>query len=234
VGYDALCSVTSNVSNTAVGDSVLVAEYHNDRVQQVQIIEDEGSFFVRFVGDRVLNKPQCVDCNNHFIVVSAYYHRISVFLWATGDLISQFGSEGSGPGQLDYFYGVTLLKGREPGLVVADMCNHRLCVFKVNGEFVAALGSEEQGLRYPRDVLECKDGFIAANCRRNNLILLSRDGGMVEVYGKRGDGDGNFQWPSALAALPDGGLVVRDVVRFRVLHDVTFRMAWIAACVWVC
>jgi hypothetical protein len=197
------------------GDSVLVAEAVNNRVQQVRIVD--GSW-VRFVGEGVLDKPQCVDCNADVIAVSEWgCHRISVLSWADGSVRAQFGSLGSGPGQLYYPRGVRLLADGS-GVVVADSENHRLCVFRLSGEFVAAVGSREQGLSGPFDVLECaSDGsFIVANYGSPNLIKLSRDGSELEVYGKGGDGE--FTDPTALAALPDGGLVVRerDGARFQV------------------
>ncbi len=199
------------------GDSVLVAEYYNERVQQVRIVD--GSW-VRFVGEGVLMEPQYVDCNADVIVVSeSPCHRISVLSWADGSVRAQFGSVGSGPGQLSYPCGVRLLADGS-GVVVADKNNHRLCVFALSGEFVAAVGSSEQGLNYPIDVLECApDGsFIVANFNGHNLVKLSRDGAKVGVYGKEGGGNGEFNGPTALAALPDGGMVVQEYggARFQV------------------
>jgi sugar lactone lactonase YvrE len=78
------------------GDSVLVAEYWNKRVQQVRIVD--GSW-VRFVGEGLLGEPEYVDCNADVIVVSEEgLHRISVLSWADGSVRAQFGSDGSGPG----------------------------------------------------------------------------------------------------------------------------------------
>ncbi len=215
------------------GDSVLVAEYSNKRVQEVNIMD--GSW-VRFVGEGVLERPQYVDCNNKVIVVSEGCHRMSVLAWHKGDLISQFGSRGSGPGQLDFPRGVRLLVGCPTGassLIVADLGNHRLCVFGLNGEFVRAMGSKEQGLSYPYDVLESIDGFIVANYEANNLVKVSSGGEVVGVYGKHGSWDGEFDCPSALAALPDGGLVVREFWcrRFQVFRGLGLRVEWITACV---
>jgi hypothetical protein len=189
------------------GDSVLVAEYHNNRVQQVRIVD--GSW-VRFVGAGVLKWPQYVDCNADVIVVSEGIHRISVLSWADGSGMARFGSYGSGPGRLDEPHGVRLLADGS-GLVVADGLNYRLCVFRLSGEFVAAVGSREQGLYGPNDVLECtSDGsFIVANHWGHSLAKISRDVPGT-VYGVRGSGNGEFDHPTALAALPDGGLVVRE------------------------
>ncbi len=190
------------------GDSVLVAECFNNRVQEVRIVD--GSW-VRFVGEGVLNRPQFVDCNAAVIAVSEGCHRISVLFWADGSVVAQFGSKGKGPGQLDFPRGVRLLAD-DNRVVVADYNNQRLCVFWLSGEFVVAVGSEKQDLYCPFDVLECaSDGsFIVANYGGHNLVKLSRDGVKVGGFGKKGGGNGKFNYPTALAALPDGGMVVRE------------------------
>jgi DNA-binding beta-propeller fold protein YncE len=216
------------------GDSVLVADYYNNRVQQVLIVD--GSW-VRFAGEGVLDRPQFVDCNAAVIAVSeSPWHRISVLSWADGSMRTQFGTEGSGPGQLNWPRGVRLLADGS-GIVVADGYNHRLCVFTLSGEFVAAVGSREQGFNDPFDVVECASdgGFIVASWGHHNLIKLSRDGAKVEEYGKRGSGNGEFNLPTALAALPDGGLVVgeRDGARFQVFRGLELRKTWVTVCVTV-
>jgi hypothetical protein len=214
------------------GDSVLVAEWHNRRVQQIRIVD--GSW-VRFVGEDVLN-PEYVDCNADVIVVSESCNHISVLSWADGSLCARFGGDGIDPGYLSNPRGVRMLADGS-GVVIADCYNNRLCVFTLGGEFVATVGSKEQGLDFPYDVVECaSDGsFIVANHYADNLIKLSRVGAMVEMYGKRGDGNGEFYRPTALAALPDGGMVVRELggARFQVFHDLELRKAWVIACVTV-
>jgi DNA-binding beta-propeller fold protein YncE len=203
---------------SADGDSVLVAECNNNRVQQLKIVD--GSW-VRFVGEGVLRAPQFVDCTSTFMAVSeSDSHRISVLSWRDGRVLAHFGSEGSGPGQLRYPRGLRLLADGS-GVVVADQGNHRLCVFRLSGEFVTAIGSKEQGVSSPLDVLECdSDGsFLVANFDKHYLAKFSHDGSVVGVHGKQGVGNGEFKCPSALAALPDGGLVVREDRRFQVFAD---------------
>jgi hypothetical protein len=195
------------------GDNVLVAEYGNNRVQEVRI--SDGSW-VRFYGEGVLDRPQFVDCNASVIAVSERCPRVSLLSWRDGSALAQFGSFGSGPGQLECPCGIRLLAdGR--GLVVAD---HRLVVFSLAGELLTAIGGKEQGLNGPHDVLECTldDSFIVASRGSHNLLKISRDGTMLGVYGHEGSGDGEFNCPSALAALPTGGFVVREFIgsRFQV------------------
>ncbi len=208
------------------GDSLLVAEFGNNRIQQVWLVD--GSW-ARFVGKDVLRFPQYVDCNSDVIVVSEEKHGISVLSWVDGSLRAQFGSRGSGPGQLLCPSGIRLLAcGSE--MVVADCYNHRLCVFTLSGEFVETVGNKTHHLTRPFDVLECaSDGsFIVATWDSHKLVHLSRDGAEVGAYG-----NGEFSAPTALAALPDGGMVVREFFgsRFQIFHGLGLRKTWISACV---
>ncbi len=212
------------------GDSVLVAEFDNRRVQEVRIVD--GSW-VRFIGIGVLKKPQFVDCNDRVIVVSEACHRISVLSWADDSLWARFGSVGSGPGRLNGPRGIRLLAdGSE--MVVADYWNHRLCVFTLSGEFVAAVGSKEQGFSFPFDVLECPlDGsFIVTNFGCDDVVKMGWDGVNVDVDGKQGGGNGESYHPIALAALPNDGCLVVDSGNWCVqyLARLRARLAWMRAC----
>ncbi len=152
-------------------------------------------------------------------------------------MLTQFGSYGHRPGQLRLPSGVRLLADGS-GLVVTDRNNSRLCVFMLDGTFVRAVDGagvgQRWGLNDPCDVLECvsDDSFIVVNCSEHNLMKVSAAGEVVGVYGKQGggDGDGEFTYPIALAALPDGGLVVRERsgTGFQILRDNTLRHAWIS------
>jgi hypothetical protein len=217
---------------TPDGDSVLVAEDRNHRVQQVKIVD--GSW-VRFFGETELERPQCVDCSTDVIAVSEACHRISVLSWADGVVLARFCSYGSGPGELQSPAGLRLLSdGRH--VVVCDCINDRLCVFTITGDFVSALCSKEQGLSAPYDVLECTvdDALLVVNAISGTLTLVSRrDGAVVGTYGRHEAGDDEFVEPCAMASLPEGGLVIREREgrRFQVFKGLALRMAWIAVCV---
>jgi hypothetical protein len=120
------------------------------------------------------------------------------------------------------------------GVVVADYWNHRLCVFTVSGEFVAAVGNKEQGLHYPFDVLKCAmDGsFIVANFSGHSLVKLSQAGVQTGVFGKHGGGNGEFKFPSALGALSNDGCLVVDSGNRRVqyLAHLQAKTIWMRAC----
>ncbi len=209
------------------GDSVLVAEHVNNRVQEVRIADGA---WVRFVGENALFWPFSVDCNTSAIAVSERCHRITVFAWCDGTVTAQFGTRGSGPGQLWQPTGLRLLPDGVK-LVVADTRNDRLCVFSLTGEFVAAVGSKEQGLHHPFALLECdSDGsFIVANSSGDTVAKMSAVGAVLDVY-RPADGEA-FDFPCALAALPDGGLVVRVEHSLLVFRSLALRFHWIALCV---
>jgi hypothetical protein len=157
-----------------------------------------------------------------------------VLSWADGSVRAQFGSDGSGPGQLLWPRGIRLLADGS-GVVVVDHSNHRLCVFALSGEFVAAVGNRQQGLDYPRDVLErvSDSSFIVINLYYHRLVKLSQAGVKTGVFGKKGDGNGEFNFLSALATLPNDGCLVVDYNNQRVQHlaHLHAKLTWMRACV---
>jgi hypothetical protein len=212
------------------GDSVLVAENYNDRVQQVKIAD--GSW-VRFVGVGILKSPNYVDCNSNVIAVSeTLMHRISVFSWVDGSVLAHFGGYGSGPGKLCRPRGLRLLCDGTSELVVADSFNNRLCLFTVTGEFVCTLANKNAGLLEPYDVIEYRadGGFITTNELWMILVHVSRDGAVSDLIGSNVTSAIQLDDPRALAALPEGGLVVRTRERLHVFNGLNVRLAWITAC----
>ena len=225
--------VTGGLCLSPDGDNILLAERKGHRVREVRIAD---ASLVRFIGERVLQSPHSVDCNADVLVVSEACHCISVLSWHDGELVTRFGSKGSGPGQLCTPRGLRLLVDGS-GLVVADRDNHRLCVFGMGGEFVHTIGSQKQGLNLPMDVLECASGggFAVANFWANNLLYVADTGVVEGTYSTGIDGNDDygteFSYPSALAALPDDKLVIRDDDTIRIYRGRTLRHAWISVCV---
>jgi hypothetical protein len=211
------------------GDSVLVAERHSKRVQQVKIAD--GSW-ERFVGVGVLKHPDYVDCTTDVIAVSEeVMHRICVFTWADGSVLARFGSYGYGPDELWCPRGLRLLcDGNE--LVVADANNNRLCLFTVTGEFVSTVASRIAGLSYPYDVIAygADGGFITTNELWVNCVHVSRAGEVLDLIGSNVTSAIQLDKQLALAALPEGGLVVRTLGCLHVFNGLNVRLAWITAC----
>ena len=203
------------------GDSVLVADDNNHRVQEVRIVD--GSW-VRFVGgEGVLRLPMYVDCNATAIAVSETHDRISVFSWRCGGLLTQFG-----PRHLQCPRGLRLL-ANDRDVVVADHGRHRLCVFRLSGECVQVIDNKRFGLGFPNDMLECVDSgdFIVTDLVHNRLAKMSGDTAVVATFVEQSE---DFR-PCTLAALPDGGLVMRAIGgRLRAFKGLQLRFGWLEAC----
>ena len=197
------------------GDSVLVAESFNERVQEVRIAD--GSW-VRFLGVGVLRSPEFVDADAAVVAVSEGCGRVSLLSWHDGSVFAQVGSEGSAPGQLHCPRGLRLLADGT-GVVVADSWNNRLSVFSLVGEFVRVVGSKDQGLKLPRDVLECSSdgGFVVMNDSGRDIVKVSAVGEVLETYRAHGRDVERPFVATAFAAVPDWGLIVREDSCIRML-----------------
>jgi DNA-binding beta-propeller fold protein YncE len=53
---------------------------------------------------------------------------------------------------------------------------------------------------------------------RHDVVVFGPDGAEVGRFGSRGDGDGQLNFPTAIAAAPDGTLLVVDALNFRVVR----------------
>jgi hypothetical protein len=120
---------------------------------------------------------------------------------------------GRAPGQLSNPRGLRLTRDGE-GLVVADMYNNRVSMFRVeDGSFVRHVAT---GLSRPYDVEECSGGWLVA-C--NGSIEFVSDG-----RGRSGDSrassgryvgdDGQWFVPVTLALVPSLGMVLRELDLF--------------------
>ena len=182
--------------------NVLVAEFFNNRLQEVRV--DDGGW-VRFLGRGFLSEPNYVACSQSAVAVSeSNQHRVTVLSWPDGSLLRRLGTRGDGDGQLCYPHGLRLLA--RGGVVVADHDNGRLCVFSMAGEFVTAhalpAGAE------PFDVVECDGGgsFIVCDGGGQTLCKIGAAGaGDVAAFGGQGADGGQFKGPAAIALTPRSG-----------------------------
>uniref|UniRef100_A0A1X7TBM1 6-bladed beta-propeller n=1 Tax=Amphimedon queenslandica TaxID=400682 RepID=A0A1X7TBM1_AMPQE len=102
-----------------------------------------------------------IDSQGSLYVADGHNHRIQKFS-PDEKFVGQFGTKGSGPGQLDRPIGITIDTGAT-GLVYVSDCNHCISVFTSDGVFVSKFGSEGRNIdqfNYPYDLKFDKDGFL--------------------------------------------------------------------------
>ena len=130
----------------------------------------------------------------------------------------QWGSPGSGPGQLNDANGIDT--DRFDNVYVADFGNHRIQKFSPDGELITQWGSEGSGngqFMNPRDVtVDSSSGDVYVADRVANRIQKFQADGTF-VWARDGTtGAGQFDQPSGVATDTTGNVYVTDRVAHRV------------------
>jgi hypothetical protein len=191
----------------------------------VHVIEVAGRVHVGYVAaPGIIAGPRGVAARGSLVAVSAWScddfgdHVVRLFAgsgarWTAVRVVAGgFGAPGGVDGQLNRPYSLRFT-GDGTGLVVADVGNHRVSVFRVeDGSFVRHVAT---GLRDPWDMEECEGGWVVAWLGSDIIecvggVEAGGDVGRARL-GKWGGGDGEFKWPSALALVSGVGLAVREV-----------------------
>jgi DNA-binding beta-propeller fold protein YncE len=74
------------------------------------------------------------------------------------------------------------------------------------------------GLQRPTGIALGARGIAVADPPAHAVVLLSEEGKLLARVGSRGTGDSQFNYPSDVAAAPDGSLWVVDALNFRIVH----------------
>jgi len=98
--------------------------------------------------------------DENLFITDGRSHKVKKFS-RDGKLLSSWGTYGSGQGELDSPWGVTL--DSQGFVYIADFKNHRVQKFTADGEFVAQFGSHGDGpgqMNYPVDVTVDPEGDV--------------------------------------------------------------------------
>jgi hypothetical protein len=141
----------------------------------------------------------------------AVVYRGSGTVWEAARVIG--GGRRDRVGLLKNPYGLRI-SGDGSMICVAGWSNNRPSVIRVgDGGFVRHIA---KGLSCAIDVEEVEGGWLVA-CEGSDSVEFVGDGGvgggwpsLGKVGGGSGSGDGEFDWPTALAVVPGLGLVVRE------------------------
>jgi len=158
----------------------------------------------------------CSDTCGQVLVADSGNHRIQVFD-SLGNVLTAYGSQGSGAGQFNSPQGLAVDKdGR---VLVADQGNNRLAVLGFDGTAFSCLDSFDAGFDAPTGVAADAWGNIAvADTGNNRVVVLDREGNLMAVYTGPNDGyTGPFNAPRGVAVEPCGNLVVADTGNRRVV-----------------
>ena len=116
---------------------------------------------------------------------------------------------GAGPGQFNEPWDVSTTSGGD--IVVCDLINSCVLVFRADGTFVRQWGSRGAVLgqfNEPRSVaVSSADEVFVADTWNHRVQVFRLDGSFVRSWGSQGDAPGQFQYPSGVAVHGDLVLV---------------------------
>jgi len=181
----------------------------------VQKFTANRKFLSRWDMEREISQPHgqiATDlCGNVYVADSAL-HRILKFD-LEGNVVSKWGSAGSGDGQLRSPGSITV--DSSGNAFVADVGNTRIQKFDSQGKFLSKWGSRYRfGIA---DVaVDASANLYLAGFGSHEVQKFNADGKLVARWGDKGSGDGQFQNPQGIALGPSGNVYVADADNSRV------------------
>jgi DNA-binding beta-propeller fold protein YncE len=101
-------------------------------------------------------------------------------------------------GQLDEPNGIAV--DRNGDIYVAEVGNQRVQKLSAEGRFIAQWKGPDAGFYGPRDICVSADNFIyVVDQGRARIVKFNPTGGVVAIWGSQGQGDGQFNEPTAVS-----------------------------------
>lgn len=194
--------------------------YIVDKAGRLQHISREGGFLNEWrMPLTAAGKPTGlgVDRAGRVYAADTHYASVKVFQ-ADGTPAGAFGSYGDGPGQ---FRLPTDVAVAEDGTTYVSEYggNDRVSVFDAAWRFVRQIppAGAEYSFSRPQSVVIDRDGTLwVADMNNHRVCHVSPEGVMLGVFGKLGDGAGEYRFPYNVDLLSDGTLVVCEYGNNRV------------------
>ena len=156
------------------------------------------------------------DPNNKVYVCDTENHRITIL---NHDLTfhGSFGSKGSETGKFYNPFGISV--DSRGNVLVADFSNHRIQVFDASGRYLSSIThtTPEQKLQRPMSVSVGPDDCVyVVEYGSDRVSIFDQTGKYIKSFGKKGDKDGEFDHPYAIAVSNEGYVYVSDTDNNRI------------------
>lgn len=168
-------------------------------------------------------------------IPDTHYFRVMVYkrvesLDTTPELVSTFGTLGTGPGQFTYCTDVGILptadgKAIERLYVAEYGGNDRISVFDSHHQFLFAIGrngSSETEVEFNRpqsvEVDVARKLLVVTDACNHRIGVFDLEGKLVRWFGHAGSEPDNFAYPYGVALLGDGTAMVTEYGNHRVHH----------------
>ena len=144
--------------------------------------------------------------NDNIIVADRGNHRVQLFS-GQGEYLGQFGGEGNLDHQLKRPQGLSI--DSDGNIIVADSHNKLVKKFSLDGQFLSKIGTKDSFV-FPLYCFQQDNYFIVSDSDDNSIKVFNEDGKFLYGFGRKGDGDGEFNSPECLSVTKAGQLLVCD------------------------
>ena len=159
----------AGIAISPITGQVYIADSGNHRIQ----VLNPDLFFSHSYG--IFNPcDMAIDSQGLVYVTDWGNHCIRKFA-PNGKFVALFGSKGSGPGQLNWPWGITIDTAGTGLVYVSEFLNHRVSVFTSDGVFVNSFGRKGSNIdqfMFPSGIRFDRKGFLYVCDSRNNRLVI--------------------------------------------------------------
>jgi len=187
--------------------------YVVDKTARIQKFDAAGKFLLGWsTPENEKGRPTglALDAKGNLLVADTHYHRVLRYS-PEGTLLSQFGSEGNGPGQFLYPTGIAVAP--DGTLYVSEYGgNDRIQAFTPEGRPIRAWGSygKEPGqFDRPQSIALAGDRLYVADAANHRIQVFTLEGTLVASWG-------DLKYPYSVSLDAQGNVLVAEYGRHRV------------------
>ena len=198
-------------------NEIAVTDNGNNRIQ---VFSSDGTYLRSFgaKGDKQgeFDFPSGIAFdikNENILVVDNDNHRVQLFS-EQGKFLSQFGGKGNLDHQFQHPLGLSV--DSDGNVIVADFSLIKaIKIFSPSGQLLRKIGGEEYWSK-PFHCVQYDNFLIVSESEENSIKVFTREGEFLYKFGKKGEGDGEFNTPRCLSVNKAGHLMVCDTLNHRI------------------
>jgi DNA-binding beta-propeller fold protein YncE len=191
-----------------------------DRLARIQHLDRSGKFLNEWqMPQWALGKPVgiTVGPDGNLYVPDTHYHRVMVYS-PRGELLRQWGSMGTAPGQ--FIYPTDIAFDSRGRIFVSEYGDHdRISVFDPSGKYlyeIGKFGSGDGEFSRPQSILIDGDDVYVTDACNHRIVVFKTDSRFVRNMGHTGTAPGEFRFPYGLDMDREGNLIVCEFGNNRV------------------
>lgn len=218
------CSLMATGSGPVFGFAAIARVDYVRTIPSVREFTKPRSFFTKllnFVAGPPENRPEIVrpyatthDSTGRLLVADPGQHGIHIY-----DFEKQKYQFVKGPRKRELISPIEVACDKNDDIYVSDSVRAKIYVFDTRGRFLRTIGGTSGDSRLVRPTGMALDWntrrLYLTDTLRHQVLVFGLDGSLIRVIGRRGNGPGEFNFPTALT-LSKGKVYVVDAMNFRI------------------